>query len=76
MANAGFEKDAKELARHFDKLFEGYDYVVGPSASCVVFVRDHYGNLLAKEPRRCASEGKVYEICEFINDVVKPESLP
>ena len=76
MANAGFEKDAKELARHFDKLFEGYDYVVGPSASCVVFVRDHYGNLLAKEPRRCASEGKVYEICEFIHDVVKPESLP
>ena len=45
MANAGFEGEAKELAKRFDRLFERYDYIVGPSASCVVFVRDHYGNL-------------------------------
>ena len=41
----------------------------------MVFVRDHYGQLLAKEPHRCASEGKIYDICEFIHDVVKPTSL-
>ena len=33
------------------------------------------GQLLAKEPHRCASEGKIYDICEFIHDVVKPTSL-
>lgn len=40
MANAGFEKDAKALAERMNALFEKYDYVVGPSASCVVFVRE------------------------------------
>ena len=75
MANAGFENESKELAKRFDRLFESYDYIVGPSASCVVFVRDHYGNLLEGEKHRCASEGKIYDICEFIHDVVKPSSL-
>ena len=42
MANAGFEEESVELAKRFDRLFEQYDYIVGPSASCVVFVRDHY----------------------------------
>ena len=75
MANAGFENESKELAKRFDRLFESYAYIVGPSASCVVFVRDHYGNLLEGEKHRCASEGKIYDICEFIHDVVKPSSL-
>ena len=46
MANAGFEKDARALAEHMDALFAQYDYVVGPSASCVVFVREGYPRLL------------------------------
>lgn len=75
MANAGFEKESVELAKRFDRLFEQYDYIVGPSASCVVFVRDNYGHLLAGEKHRCHSEGKIYDICEFIHDVVKPTSL-
>jgi L-lactate dehydrogenase complex protein LldE len=72
MGNAGFEADAKKLAQHFDEVFSGYDYVVGPSASCVSFVRDHYGQLV---PHRCQSEQKVYEICEFIHDVVRPTHI-
>ncbi len=75
MANAGFESESVELAKRFDQLFEKYDYVVGPSASCVVFVRDHYGKLLKKEEHKC-TDSRIYEICEFIHDVVKPASLP
>lgn len=75
MANAGFEDESVNLAKRFDKLFEDYDYIVGPSASCVVFVRDNYGRLLAEEKHRCASEEKIYDICEFIHDIVKPKSL-
>lgn len=75
MANAGFEDESVKLASRFDKLFEGYDYIVGPSASCVVFVRDNYGRLLAKEEHRCASEERIYDICEFIHDIIKPEKL-
>ena len=76
MANAGFEDESVKLAKRFDHLFEQYDYIVGPSASCVVFVRDNYGRLLSNEQHRCQSEGKIYDICEFIHDVIKPASLP
>lgn len=74
MGNAGFESEARPLARHFEEVFRGYDYVVGPSTSCVSFVRDHYGRLLP-EGSRCQSEGRVMEICEFVHDVVRPQSL-
>ena len=49
--------------------------MVGPSASCVAFVRDNYGHLLAGEQHRCATEERIYDICEFVHDVVKPKSL-
>ena len=75
MANAGFENKAVDLARHFDEQFKNYDYIVGPSASCVVFVRDNYSRLLTEDKHRCASEGKIYDICEFIHDIGKPSSL-
>ena len=75
MANTGFENKAVDLARHFDEQFKNYDYIVGPSASCVVFVRDNYSRLLKEDKHRCASEGKIYDICEFIHDIVRPSSL-
>ena len=75
LANAGFENKAVDLARHFDEQFKNYDYIVGPSASCVVFVRDNYSRLLKEDKHRCASEGKIYDICEFIHDIVRPSSL-
>ena len=73
MANAGFEKDSKKLALTFEEKFKGYDYVVGPSASCVAFVKLNYPNIL--KGHKCESVGKIYDICEFIHDVVKPEKL-
>lgn len=73
MANAGYEKDAEGLAKNFEEMFGGYDYVVAPSASCAVFVKEHYGEILG---HKCEAEGKVHDLCEFIHDVVRPESLP
>ena len=75
MANAGFENKANDLASHFDEIFNNYEYVVGPSASCVAFIRDHYDQLLNKKEHRCFCEKKTYEICEFIHDIIKPTSL-
>ena len=74
MANAGFEKDSTELAKRMEGLFEKYDYVVGPSASCVVFVKEHYPRLLNREEHACISS-RIYEICEFLHDVVKVDKL-
>ena len=75
MANAGFEDEAEKLAFDFEERFKGYDYIVGPSASCVVFVRDHHGQLLENRNHVCSSAGKIYDICEFIHDVIKPDHL-
>lgn len=74
MANAGFQDEAKKLAERLERLFQNYDYVVGPSASCVVFVREHYDELIPNSTGRIAK--RLYDICEFIHDVVKPTSLP
>lgn len=73
MANAGFEKDATGLAKRMEELFAKYDYVVGPSASCVVFVKENYPRLLRKE-EPCIS-GRIYEICEFLHNIVKVDHL-
>lgn len=68
MANAGFEPDSRRLAERMNDLFEKYDYVVGPSASCVVFVKDHYAKLLGKEPHACIGS-RIYDLCEFLHDI-------
>lgn len=67
MGNAGYEKEGEALARRFARIFNDYDTIVSPSSSCVTYVREHYGDTL---------NGKMYEICEFIHDVVRPERIP
>ncbi|HBG40788.1 MAG TPA: Fe-S oxidoreductase [Porphyromonadaceae bacterium] len=76
MANGGFEDEAIALAKHFDDLFAGFDYVVAPSASCAVFARDNHPRLLEKEGLVCHTTGRMYDLCEFLHDVVKPDSFP
>jgi L-lactate dehydrogenase complex protein LldE len=75
MANAGYEKDSRKLALTFEEKFKDYDVVVGPSDSCVAFVKCNYPNILKPTGHKCESAGKIYDICEFIHDVVKPEKL-
>ena len=49
---------------------------VGPSASCVAFVKENHPGILEKEGHVCQSAGKIYDICEFIHDVLKPSKIP
>ncbi len=76
MANGGFENKAIPLAKKFDSIFEKYDYVVAPSASCVAFVKENHPRLLEKEGHLCQSSGKIYDICEFLHDVIKVDKFP
>lgn len=75
MANAGFENESTQLASRFEQLFSNYDYVIGPSASCVAFIRLNHPGILKQAGHTCQSAGKVYDICEFIHDVLKPTRL-
>jgi L-lactate dehydrogenase complex protein LldE len=43
--NAGFWEDAKDVCAKFLKDFDGNDVIVGPSASCVGFVKNYYSRL-------------------------------
>ena len=76
MANAGFENEALPLATKFEKLFEQYDYIVAPSASCVSFVKYNYPHILEKNEHLCQTSDKIYDVCEFIHDILKPVKLP
>lgn len=75
MGNAGYEKDAVPLAERMEALFANYDYVVGPSASCVSFVREAYPRLTHHDDKHQCLSSRIYDICEFLHDVVKPTSL-
>lgn len=46
-----------------------------PSASCVVFVREGYPRLLDNYREHACVDSRIWEICEFIHDVVKPAKL-
>lgn len=76
MANAGFEEKATCLAKHFEELFLDYDYIIAPSASCVAFVKYNYPSILGKEGHACHTNDKIYDVCEFLHDVLKVDKLP
>lgn len=76
MANAGYEHQAHKLAERFENLFSGYDVIVGPSASCVAFVKENYKNILSDKPHLCQTPGVIRDVIEFLHDDLKVTSLP
>lgn len=71
---AGYQREAKEAARHFVEVFERDDAVICPSGSCVHTVRHHYPALFAEEPewleRVQQIAPRVYEFSQFLVDVL------
>ncbi len=39
--NTGYAEDGERLAKRMERVFEGCDVIVSPSASCVAYVREH-----------------------------------
>lgn len=76
MANGGFEDKATCLAKRFDEVFAKYDHIVAPSSSCTLFVKDNHPHILQKEGLESKSSGKIYDLCEFLHDILKVSSLP
>ncbi|MCW3089443.1 MAG: Fe-S oxidoreductase [Ferruginibacter sp.] len=74
MANAGFEHLSQECNELFIENFSAFDYIVAPSASCVLHVKDHLAS--QKYPEQAnAIRSKLYELAEFLTDVLKVEKL-
>lgn len=68
MANSGFASSTDGCDTNFSNNFEGFDYIVGPSGSCVLHLKEHHPSEKIRN--------SVYEICEFLTDVLRITSLP
>lgn len=66
MANAGFARWTGACDSHFLHNFEGYDYIVSPSGSCILHLKEH----LPVPPAV-----RMFELCEFLTDVLKINQL-
>lgn len=75
MANSGFEHQTAQVARLFSDTFSGYDYIVCPSGSCALHVRDHYSHFEQTEQMQQV-RARTFELCQFLTDVLKVSSLP
>jgi L-lactate dehydrogenase complex protein LldE len=56
--NSGYEELGRGLVERWERVFDGYDLVVSPSASCVGYVREHLPS----------SHGRLYELTELLVD--------
>jgi L-lactate dehydrogenase complex protein LldE len=72
--NAGFWGEAKDVCKKFLTDFEGADYIVGPSASCVGFVRNYYKTLFTdsslKQKQVNDISNRIFEFSEFLIKVL------
>jgi len=74
MANSGYEHLTTGCNELFVKNFAEFDYIVAPSGSCVLHIRDH----LYDENNEGAAKNirhKIYELTSFLTDVLKVQSL-
>ncbi|MDT3402769.1 (Fe-S)-binding protein [Mucilaginibacter terrae] len=75
MANSGYEHLTGGCNKLFIENFQGYDYIVSPSGSCVLHIREHLHD--DKQPELAKQVAhQVWELTSFLTDVLKVESLP
>jgi L-lactate dehydrogenase complex protein LldE len=64
MANSGYEHLTNNSSKLFQKNFDEFEYIVSPSGSCTLHVKEHI-----------STKGKIFELVEFITDVLKITKL-
>ncbi|MFI5453323.1 (Fe-S)-binding protein [Pedobacter sp. UC225_61] len=74
MANSGFEHLAGGCNSLFVKNFSGFDYIVAPSGSCVLHIREHLHDDDEPGLAKQIAE-RTYELTSFLTDVLKIDTL-
>ncbi len=69
--NAGYVQESATVYKKFWQDYKDVEYIVSPSSSCVGFV-NNYGPQIADFP----VPQKIYELTQFIYDVLKIEQIP
>ncbi|MDJ1506033.1 (Fe-S)-binding protein [Xanthocytophaga agilis] len=75
MANSGYSNLTKGCDANFVSNFSEFDYIVAPSGSCVLHIKEHLKD--ADHPEKAIQIRKrIFELCEFLTDVLKIDNLP
>ena len=77
MANSGFEHLTQGCNDLFIKNFAAYDYIVCPSGSCTLHIKDHLHGSHGQDAVDPAIgiRKKIYELVEFLTDILKVENI-
>lgn len=74
MANSGFAVFTKGCDKNFVKNFSKFDYIVCPSGSCVLHIKEHLND--EQEPALSQKiRNNIFELTEFLTDVLKITSV-
>jgi L-lactate dehydrogenase complex protein LldE len=74
MANSGFGLLSKGCDRNFVSNFKGFEYIVAPSGSCVLHVKEHLHD--EENPEEASAiKNRIYELTEFLVDVLNVKSI-
>jgi len=76
--NAGFRDEARDVCTKFLDDFDGPDYVVAPSASCVGFVRNYYSTLFDNSSLHNDVKDlgrRIYEFSDFLVNILGVEDV-
>jgi L-lactate dehydrogenase complex protein LldE len=76
--NAGFRDEARDVCSKFLEDFDGQDYVVAPSASCVGFVRNYYSTLFDNSSLHNDVKDlgrRIYEFSDFLVNILGVEDV-
>jgi L-lactate dehydrogenase complex protein LldE len=74
MANSGYEHLTTGCNELFIDNFSGFDYIVSPSGSCILHIKDHLHSE-SRENEAVQVRRKVYELTEFLTDILKVDHL-
>jgi L-lactate dehydrogenase complex protein LldE len=74
MANSGYEHLTQGCNANFLTNFAEFDYIVCPSGSCVLHVKEHLHDEIY-EVLSAKIRNSVFELTEFITDILRVESI-
>jgi len=75
MANSGCYNEAKATEEHFMLVFRGFDYIVTPSGSCTHHIRNKF-TAVSDSPERREISARIYDLVEFLHDVLQVREFP
>jgi L-lactate dehydrogenase complex protein LldE len=76
--NAGYQEEAKSVAKKFLADFREDTYIVGPSGSCTGYVRNYYDKMFANSSEHLVCnqvKHNMYEFTEFLTKVLKVDNV-